>query len=147
MTLRYVIRRNLPTPLFSVAANTWSPHHDTATFYTLTDLDPLETAMEKFPEGLSVGVVFENMEICWLPTSLGNWYTIDEGIPLPILEALPLIGQRSKIYRLPEGDFGVLINKKPYPVDSGFYLKTTRQDARLAAYLLGGEVFECLMPY
>lgn len=145
--LQYVIRKTLPVMQFLVSQGNWTDQPTSATRFDLLDTEPLLTEMATNPARLSVGIVFNDHSVCWLPTALGNWYTVDAGIPLTVVDALQFIKPDSRIKRLPEGEHCVMVDGKAYPADSGFYLKTTEDEARRAAALLGGEVSECLMPY
>lgn len=143
----YVIRKTQLVMQFLVSQGTWIDQPTLATRFDLLDTEPLLTEMATNSARLSVGIVFNDHSVCWLPTAVGNWYTIDAGIPLTVVDALQFIKPDSIIKRLPEGKHCVMVDGKAYPADSGFYLKTTEDEARRAAALLGGEVSECLMPY
>lgn len=144
---QYVIRKANPTMQFLVSHGTWTDLPTSATRFDLLDTEPLLTEMATTLARLSVGIVFNDHSVCWLPTAVGNWYTVDAGIPLTVVDALQYIKPNSRIKRLPEGMYSVLVDGKAYPADADFYLKTTEDEARRAAALLGGEVSECLMPY
>ena len=143
----YVIRKTQPVMQYLVSQGTWTDQPTLATRFDLLDTEPLLTEMATNPARLAVGIVFNDHSVCWLPTSVGNWYTVDAGIPLTVVDALQFIKPNSRIKRLPEGKYSVIIDGKAYPVGAGFYLKTTEDEARRAAALLNGEVSECLMPY
>lgn len=144
---QYVIRKTLPTMQYLVSQGNWTDLPTSATRFDLLNTEPLLTEMAASLNRLAVGIVFNDHSVCWLPTAVGNWYTIDAGIPLTVVDALQYIKPNSAIKRLPEGRYSVMVDGKAYPVGSGFYLKTTEEEARRAAALLGGEVSECLMPY
>ena len=144
---QYVIRKSLPVMQFLVSQGNWTDQPTSATRFDLLDTEPLLTEMATNPARLSAGIVFNDHSVCWLPTAVGNWYTVDAGIPLTVVDALQFIKPNSRIKRLPEGRFSVMIDGKAYPEGAGFYLKTSEDEARRAAALLGGEVSECLMPY
>ena len=147
MTILYAIRKTLPVMQYLVSQGTWTDQPTLATRFDLLDTEPLLTEMATNPARLAVGIVFNDHSVCWLPTAVGNWYTVDAGIPLTVVDALQFIKPNSRIKRLPEGNYSVMVDGKAYPADAGFYLKTTEDEARRAAALLGGEVSECLMPY
>lgn len=144
---QYVIRKTQPVMQYLVSQGNWTDLPTSATRFDLLDDEPLLTEMTTNPARLSVGIVFNDHSVCWLPTAVGNWYTVDAGIPLTVVDALQFIKPDSSIKRLPEGKHSVMIDGKAYPVGASFYLKTTEDEARRAAALLGGEVSECLMPY
>ena len=143
----YAIRKTLPVMQYLVSQGTWTDQPTLATRFDLLDTEPLLTEMATNPARLAVGIVFNDHSVCWLPTAVGNWYTVDAGIPLTVVDALQFIKPNSRIKRLPEGKYSVMVDGKAYPADAGFYLKTTEDEARRAAALLGGGVSECLMPY